>query len=120
MKRFEPLDKGGDEMDLKIRLRKLSALQCRLLEHAASFSNVRRIVYSTCSVHVEENERVVEKTLGTIGHMFQLERVLPQWSGRGLDECDKQHTIGDNCVRVDAERDLTNGFFIASFIRCKN
>jgi putative methyltransferase len=41
------------------RLWNLEALQRRMLVHAMSFPAVQRIVYSTCSVHEEENESVV-------------------------------------------------------------
>ena len=44
VKRFEPIDKSKEDDNLKFRLRKLNRLQCMLLEHAASFPNVQRIV----------------------------------------------------------------------------
>jgi len=117
VKRFEPNDKSKEDDNLKFRLRKLSGLQCMLLEHAASFPNVQKIVYSTCSIHAEENESVVGQTLSKIGHLFQLEKALPNWDRRGLDDFDGNHDIGINCVRSDAKKDLTNGFFIALFSR---
>lgn len=43
--RFEPLDKKNDNLDFqKSRLEKLASLQCRLVEHAAKFPQVQRIV----------------------------------------------------------------------------
>nr|CAD7572470.1 unnamed protein product [Timema californicum] len=46
------------------RLQRLAYFQVILLEHALSkFPNVKRVVYSTCSLNVEENEEVVEKAL---------------------------------------------------------
>nr|CAD7195900.1 unnamed protein product [Timema douglasi] len=46
------------------RLQGLAYFQVILLEHALSkFPNVKRVVYSTCSLNVEENEEVVEKAL---------------------------------------------------------
>ena len=43
--RFEPLDKKNDNLDFqKSRLEKLASIQCRLLEHAAKFPQVQRIV----------------------------------------------------------------------------
>ncbi|KAF2222489.1 S-adenosyl-L-methionine-dependent methyltransferase [Elsinoe ampelina] len=48
---------------LKERLRALSSFQLKLLLHAFRFSGAKRITYSTCSIHVEENEGVVVKAL---------------------------------------------------------
>lgn len=45
------------------RLSKLSWLQTKLLKHALSFPKVKRVVYSTCSISVEENEQVSETTV---------------------------------------------------------
>ncbi len=49
--------------------------------------NVKRIVYSTCSIHTEENEQVVLNVLSTpASQSFKLakrEHVLPSWTRRG-------------------------------------
>lgn len=45
------------------RLQALSAFQRRALSHALSFSSVQTVVYSTCSVHQQENEDVVKAVL---------------------------------------------------------
>ena len=45
------------------RLENLAAFQTRVLLHALSFPAAKRVVYSTCSRHQEENESVVFKVL---------------------------------------------------------
>ena len=76
---------GSEEGDVQQqRLLNLCAFQTKALSHALSFPNVRRVVYSTCSVHREEDEDVVAACLATAGGRFRLERILPQWQRRGL------------------------------------
>ncbi|KAI9838052.1 MAG: hypothetical protein M1819_006206 [Sarea resinae] len=48
---------------LTTRLTALSTFQLRLLLHAMAFPAATRITYSTCSVHVQENEAVVARAL---------------------------------------------------------
>ena len=45
------------------RVANLSAFQSKILSKACSFPSVDTIVYSTCSIHKEENEDVVAKFL---------------------------------------------------------
>jgi 16S rRNA C967 or C1407 C5-methylase (RsmB/RsmF family) len=45
------------------RLEKLRAFQIAALKKAMSFPAVRHVVYSTCSIHEEENESVVTEVL---------------------------------------------------------
>ncbi len=96
---------------------KLSEFQLRALLHAMSFSQVNRIVYSTCSVLEVENEGVVADALRKRDD-WVLSKCLPQWDRRG------RHTRGlsvdqaDCLVRVEPSLgDETNGFFVALFIR---
>jgi len=96
-------------------------------------------VYSTCSIHVEENEHVAKQALESpeAKGLFRLaprDLVLPSWSRRGLvGEIDSKSLcthylramlkyrvtfIGpDSVLRCLPGEDATNGFFVACFIR---
>ena len=50
---------GREETPSQERLLSLSSVQSKLLRHALSFPAVQRVVYSTCAVSEEENEKVV-------------------------------------------------------------
>lgn len=54
------------EEKLQARLTSLSNFQLALLRHAFRFPFARRIVYSTCSVHWQENEGVVVRALASL------------------------------------------------------
>lgn len=101
------------------RLWKLEGLQRRMLLHAMSFLNVTRIVYSTCSVHQEENENVVRYALKNCDDRFKLVNLFAdKWNyGRGvcIDEKDTNEFHLDYCIRTCFENNFTNGFFIACF-----
>lgn len=47
------------------RLIKLSNLQTHIIEHALAFPAAKRVTYSTCSIHVIENEAVVARALAS-------------------------------------------------------
>ena len=100
--------------ELATRLEKLSNFQVMLLKHALSFPSVRRVVYSTCSVHQEENEMVVKEAMESYGELFQLEFVLPEWESRGKKDL---FEFGEHCIRASPENNRTIGFFVALFVR---
>ena len=50
---------GQEEAPSEERLRSLSSVQSKLLNHALSFPAVKKVVYSTCATSEEENEKVV-------------------------------------------------------------
>lgn len=125
-------DDGVDAKKDDKRIQSLSNFQLVALKHAMSFPNVDRIVYSTCSVHDEENEAVVSKALSEAGKSDDNEEddenewvlaapvCLEHWPRRG-----KEGGIGgltksqaDCLVRCDGlDGDETNGFFVSFFVR---
>ena len=77
VKEEEP--KGEDKPSkLHSRLQALSAFQLRLLLHAFRFPQARKITYSTCSVHTEENENVVLNALRSSEAKKAGWRILPR------------------------------------------
>nr|XP_033778846.1 probable 28S rRNA (cytosine-C(5))-methyltransferase isoform X2 [Geotrypetes seraphini] len=90
------------------RLQALAGFQQKMLSHALSFPAVQRVVYSTCSLHQQENEAVVKDALERNG-TFRLVNVLPSWTHRGLDTFS-----GAVCtLRASPAETFTNGFFVA-------
>ena len=99
-----------EEPNSKQRLKHLANFQAMILKHALSFPSMQRVVYSTCSIHAEENEGVVEEVEEWCGGRYILMEIMPRLPGRGEGDFSK-------CVRMSPERDLTNGFFVACFQR---
>ncbi|KAI9275408.1 S-adenosyl-L-methionine-dependent methyltransferase [Sporodiniella umbellata] len=102
------------------RLKKLSEFQISIIEHALKFPKAKRVVYSTCSIHAQENEHVV-KTILENNPEFELatrDSVLPTWERRGIpEEIEDNKDLADCVVRTIPEKDLTNGFFVSCFVR---
>ncbi|XP_067024171.1 28S rRNA (cytosine-C(5))-methyltransferase-like isoform X2 [Acropora muricata] len=97
----------------KQRLESLAKFQLSILNHALSFPSVKRAVYSTCSIHQEENEDVVEAALKAKNDRFTLEHCLPSWTHRGKNVFQG----AEKCIRASPDEDNTNGFFVALFAR---
>uniref|UniRef100_A0A8C7KEX0 NOP2/Sun RNA methyltransferase 5 n=1 Tax=Oncorhynchus kisutch TaxID=8019 RepID=A0A8C7KEX0_ONCKI len=89
----------------KRRLQALAAFQLHCLNHALRFPRLQRVVYSTCSIHTEENEQVVAACL-LQNPGFRLVPLLLQWPERGLAPLTK-------CLRASTTKTLTHGFFVA-------
>ncbi|KAK7884091.1 hypothetical protein WMY93_027214 [Mugilogobius chulae] len=87
------------------RLSSLAAFQLKCLKHALSFPCLKRLVYSTCSIHRQENEDVVSSCLQDNTH-FRLVPVLPHWPERGLKPLPQ-------CLRASPTSTRTHGFFVA-------
>lgn len=102
------VNREGESDMSEQRLQSLAAVQARLLRHALSFPNVKKVVYSTCSTSAEENEEVIAAVLSD-DSAFEAETSLPSWTRRGLDT----HERGRCFLRADPQLDLCNGFFVA-------
>lgn len=121
----------SSDKDLQARLGALSSFQLTLLLHAFTFPAAKRLTYSTCSVHAEENEQVVLQALQSDAAQQGGWRVLPRklqvsglqaWPVRGQPEaCDGNLEVADACIRAykDDGRGVM-GFFVAAFVRDDN
>lgn len=113
------------------RLNKLAAFQVAIMKHALAFPGARKVVYSTCSIHPHENERVVVDLLTDPQVKEQgwtladREVVLPLWPRRGwADEFSKLsrepevcEKLAGGCVRAQPREDGGIGFFAACFVK---
>ena len=117
--------------ELQARLEALSTFQLTLLQHALAFPAARKVTYSTCSTHAEENERVVLRALQSdvarhrgwrILRRHEQVRGLREWPVRGQrDACrdgDENDEVAEACIRSykDDGRGVM-GFFVAAFVR---
>ncbi|KFP07118.1 Putative methyltransferase NSUN5, partial [Calypte anna] len=91
------------------RLQALAGFQRKVLSHALSFPALQRLVYSTCSLHREENEDVVHAVLQEQGSAFRLVNAFPSWPCRGLST----FPGAEGCLRASPIDTLTQGFFVA-------
>ncbi|MHA1300039.1 MAG: RsmB/NOP family class I SAM-dependent RNA methyltransferase [Candidatus Helarchaeota archaeon] len=95
----------------KVNIRSLETytnLQWRLLNKGAEYVKKGGIlVYSTCSVLIEENEQIINKFLNKFQN-FKLVPALPNVGIKGFMNC-------TNCKRLFPHLHSTEGFFIAKF-----
>ncbi len=118
----------NSEDELKIRLEALAKFQLELLLHAFKFPAARKITYSTCSIHAEENEMVVQKALehtlakGKGWRILKRDeqiRGMREWPVRGsLEACGQNDELAEACIRANkGDEHGTMGFFLAGFTR---
>lgn len=87
-----------------------------MLNHALkSYPDLERLVYSTCSANVEENEAVVDEALSVNGNfkLLDVSKLVKGWTNKGVPGYD----CSENCLNAVPNFDCTNGFFIAVFVR---
>ncbi|KAK5047808.1 hypothetical protein LTR84_006473 [Exophiala bonariae] len=118
------------------RLQKLSILQAKIVQHAFAFPAATKVTYSTCSVHVEENEAVVAKVLGStiaksrgwsvLKRQDQISG-LQKWVHRGAEKGMNTGTLElddearEACIRCHpGDEHGTMGFFLCGFVRNKS
>lgn len=88
----------------------LSEKQLRILQNASKVLKINgRLVYSTCSMEIEENDSVIERFL-MINRNFV--KVVPNVSERFLTD--------ENYARTFPHRDNTDGFFIAELVKIQD
>merc|ERR1711964_215841 len=118
----------SSEDDLRHRLEALSKFQLELLLHAFKFPAAKKITYSTCSIHAEENENVVQKALEhpsakqagwRILKREEQIRGMKEWPVRGSqDACGGNEEVAESCIRANKDDEYgTMGFFLAAFVR---
>ncbi|KAI0118612.1 S-adenosyl-L-methionine-dependent methyltransferase [Nemania sp. FL0031] len=118
----------SSEKEMRTRLEALSSFQLTLLLHAFTFPAARKVTYSTCSVHAEENEQVVLKALQSdvavergwrIMRRDQQVRGMREWPVRGsLEASGGDEEIAEACIRsYKGDGRGVMGFFVAGFVR---
>ncbi|KAK2851172.1 hypothetical protein Q5P01_007448 [Channa striata] len=98
-------DHASNQEEDQARLASLASFQLRCLNHSLSFPRLKRLVYSTCSIHSQENEEVITACLKQ-NPKFRLVHALAQWPERGLEPLTQ-------CLRASTSKTRTHGFFVA-------
>lgn len=124
-------EQSREEIDTD-RLGRLASFQFLIMKHALLFPTANKVVYSTCSIHPHENERVVVDLLNdleikTAGWtLASRDVVLPSWPRRGWPEEfssisdgdeEKSAALAGGCVRSVPKEDGGIGFFAACFVK---
>ena len=98
-------------------LTELADFQVSLLLHAFTLPSLLHLVYSTCSVHVEEDEAVIGRALADRGRAlgWTVEGGhLPSWPRRGLPTAALSSEESSRMIRCDPDEDHMNGFFVCA------
>jgi 25S rRNA (cytosine2278-C5)-methyltransferase len=128
------IDNDTTDSSGQTRVKNLAQFQLQALLKALSFPQAKRLVYSTCSVHEQENEHVVaaalqEQQRRAPADTWRLRKCLPNWHRRGIysntdgssgsssDSNARLTAAQADCVVRALPADKTNGFFVALFVR---
>jgi len=90
--------------------RRFCKIQLQMLHRCSERVRIGgRLIYSTCSISIEENEQVVEAFL-KLDPMFRLTEIEPQLGEPGMRGLDQTR-------RLYGHLDACNGYFLAAMIR---
>ncbi|XP_026669434.1 probable 28S rRNA (cytosine-C(5))-methyltransferase [Ceratina calcarata] len=108
----------GKEKCNPARLRQLRAFQVFLLRHGLlNFCKAKRVVYSTCSINPEENEKVIDEILMNVQNAYKLVPIKELLEQEWLNFSSRKYNCSNTCLYAKFESDLCNGFFVAVFER---
>ncbi|XP_076670693.1 nop2/Sun-like domain containing protein 5 isoform X2 [Andrena cerasifolii] len=108
----------GKEQCSPQRLKQLQAFQALLLKHALlNFPNVKKVVYSTCSIYPEENEQVIDEVLEMVQDAYTLVPAQKLLKDNWTNYSSKNYKCSDKCLYAKSDLDLCTGFFVAVFER---
>ena len=125
LERLGDIQDANEKRDMH-RINTLRDFQVKALRKTFQFSNVDTIVYSTCSIHVEENESVVAELLNDPelsiierGWDLKAPARLQGWHRRGLQFPGLSQKQSDCLIRCNIEDGMI-GFFVAVFKKNPN
>ncbi|XP_011644194.1 probable 28S rRNA (cytosine-C(5))-methyltransferase [Pogonomyrmex barbatus] len=113
-----PKQSNMDDKPEAERLQNLQSFQVYLLRYALfNFPNAKKIIYSTCSLYPEENEKVIDEVLADIGNAYHLVPIRQLLKNNWTNFSSKEYKCSDTCLYSKPNDDYCNGFFIAIFER---
>ncbi|KAM0676857.1 putative 28S rRNA (cytosine-C(5))-methyltransferase [Binucleata daphniae] len=99
----------------KDRIERLALFQKKILCHSLRYKNVKKIVYSTCSWHREENEDVVAYCLER-NTDFELQKI--NIAGLEYKPDEPVYDFEDKVLRIQKNKEESlQGFFVALFVK---